>query len=333
MSSSPGSVHGSASAGWAVVTASGIVQSRCGRRIDGKPPAACSAWRLSRPGMRGWRPCYACGSDQVPRTGPGIIALDATYLSCGPLIASRVSASADMHLRLTSGHSGFGPAACRGRSAAMAVWSRRGPRRRSRRVSSMRWLEVRRHSHTKKGTAGGRGSHLSAQGVALARLVGGSLGPFAYVVTSASPRAVETAVAMGFAVDDMVELPSGYVPGEVEHHDQCAGRGPTSATPSCSDARAGSPWSPRSTGASGHMWCRPCRWRRRARAVPRRRHRAGAGGLPAGCRPWAVGAPFGHCDGARSASTTAGSLAFSSTGRRRRAELAQHAPYPHEPSR
>src|SRR6266511_581768 len=68
--------------------------------------------------------------------------------------------------------------------------------------------------------AGGRGSHLSAQGVALARLVGESLRPFAWVVTSASPRALETAVAMGVAVDDTVELPSGYVPGEVEHHDQ-----------------------------------------------------------------------------------------------------------------
>ena len=84
----------------------------------------------------------------------------------------------------------------------------------------MRWLEVRRHSLTKKGSARGRGSHLSAEGVVLARLVGASLGPFASVVASASPRAVETAVAMGFAVDDTVELPSGYVPGEVDHHDQ-----------------------------------------------------------------------------------------------------------------
>jgi broad specificity phosphatase PhoE len=84
----------------------------------------------------------------------------------------------------------------------------------------MRWLEVRRHSLTKNGAARGRGSHLSAEGVALARLVGESLGPFARVVTSASPRAIETAVAMGFAVDDTVELPSGYVPGEVAHHDQ-----------------------------------------------------------------------------------------------------------------
>jgi hypothetical protein len=66
MNSSPGTAHGSASAGWAVVTASGIVQSRCGRRMDGKPPTACPAWRLSRPGMSAWRPCFACGSGQVP---------------------------------------------------------------------------------------------------------------------------------------------------------------------------------------------------------------------------------------------------------------------------
>ena len=84
----------------------------------------------------------------------------------------------------------------------------------------MRWLEVRRHSLTRKGTARGHGSHLSAEGVALARKVGESMGPFAYVVTSVSPRAIETAIAMGFAVDDTIELPSGYVPGEVDHHDQ-----------------------------------------------------------------------------------------------------------------
>lgn len=82
------------------------------------------------------------------------------------------------------------------------------------------WLEVRRHSLTKKGAARGRGSHLSAQGVALARTVGAELDPVAYVVTSHSPRAIETAIAMGFAVDDTFELPTGYVPGAVGHHDQ-----------------------------------------------------------------------------------------------------------------
>jgi broad specificity phosphatase PhoE len=83
-----------------------------------------------------------------------------------------------------------------------------------------RHLEVRRHSLTKKDEARGRGSHLSAEGVALARAVGGRLGQFARVVTSPLPRAIETAVAMGYAVDDLVDLPSGYVPGEVEHHAQ-----------------------------------------------------------------------------------------------------------------
>jgi broad specificity phosphatase PhoE len=84
----------------------------------------------------------------------------------------------------------------------------------------MRWLEVRRHSVTKKGPARGRGSHLSPQGVALARAVGAELGPIAYVLASAAPRAIETAVAMGVAVDDTVDLPSGYVPGEVDFHEQ-----------------------------------------------------------------------------------------------------------------
>ncbi|GII93380.1 histidine phosphatase family protein [Sinosporangium siamense] len=84
----------------------------------------------------------------------------------------------------------------------------------------MRWLDVRRHSLTKKGTARGRGSHLSADGVALARLIGAGAGPYERVVTSSSPRAVETAVAMGFAVDDTVEMPSGYVEGVIPKHAQ-----------------------------------------------------------------------------------------------------------------
>jgi broad specificity phosphatase PhoE len=84
----------------------------------------------------------------------------------------------------------------------------------------MRWLEVRRHSLTKMGERRGSGSHLSAQGVALARAVGAELGAFAYVLTSTSPRTIETAVAMGYAVDETAELPDGYVPGEVNHHDQ-----------------------------------------------------------------------------------------------------------------
>jgi broad specificity phosphatase PhoE len=84
----------------------------------------------------------------------------------------------------------------------------------------VRWLEVRRHSLTKKGESRGRGSDLSAEGVALARAIGAPPGSFARVGSSPLPRAIETAIAMGFAVDELIDLPSGYVPGEVAHHDQ-----------------------------------------------------------------------------------------------------------------
>jgi broad specificity phosphatase PhoE len=85
----------------------------------------------------------------------------------------------------------------------------------------VRWLEIRRHSFTKKGPGRGSGSDLSSEGVALARQIGAALGPFARVATSPLPRAVETAIAMGHAVDELIDLPSGYVPG-VAHHDQWA---------------------------------------------------------------------------------------------------------------
>src|SRR5215469_1847022 len=97
-----------------------------------------------------------------------------------------------------------------------ASWSRHGLVR----VRVMRWVEVRRHSLTKKGPARGRGSDLSPQGVALARVIGAQLGAVAYLATSRAPRAIETAIAMGFAVDETLDLPTGYVLGEVGHHDQ-----------------------------------------------------------------------------------------------------------------
>jgi broad specificity phosphatase PhoE len=164
----------------------------------------------------------------------------------------------------------------------------------------MRWLEVRRHSLTSKGAARGRGSHLSAPGVALARLVGGSLGPFATGVTSASPRAVETAVAMGFAVDDTAELPSGYVAGEVEQHEQWRWPRPYRRYAELI-ARAG--------GLAAVAEAHRILWTRVVAAVP---EGAGAlvvchgGGIEPGlvaCLPDADhgswGAPFGPCDGAR----------------------------------
>ena len=61
----------------------------------------------------------------------------------------------------------------------------------------MKTLEVRRHSARKLSG----GSHLSQEGVDYARKLGATLGPYAQVVTSVVPRARETAIAMGFAVD------------------------------------------------------------------------------------------------------------------------------------
>lgn len=59
-------------------------------------------------------------------------------------------------------------------------------------------IEVRRHSRRGRG-----GQRLTQWGVALAREVGEHCGPFDRVVTSPLARCVETAVAMGFAVDEV----------------------------------------------------------------------------------------------------------------------------------
>jgi broad specificity phosphatase PhoE len=75
----------------------------------------------------------------------------------------------------------------------------------------MKTLEIRRHSIRSV-----PGDHLNQSGVTLARRVGENLGPFDRVVTSTRPRAFETAIAMGFAVDEQVELMSTYG-NDVEH--------------------------------------------------------------------------------------------------------------------
>jgi len=69
----------------------------------------------------------------------------------------------------------------------------------------MKILEIRRHSIRSQ-----PGDHLNQSGVTLARLVGQSTGPFDRVVTSTLPRAFETAIAMGFAVDEQSDLMSTY---------------------------------------------------------------------------------------------------------------------------
>ena len=69
----------------------------------------------------------------------------------------------------------------------------------------MKTIEIRRHSVRSMS-----GDHLNQNGVDLARMVGENLGPFDRVVTSTLPRAFETAIAMGFAVDEQNELMSTY---------------------------------------------------------------------------------------------------------------------------
>ena len=69
----------------------------------------------------------------------------------------------------------------------------------------MKTLEIRRHSIRDLA-----GDHLNQAGVTLARLIGQNIGPFDRVVTSTMPRAFETAIAMGFAVDEQEEMLNTY---------------------------------------------------------------------------------------------------------------------------
>ena len=69
----------------------------------------------------------------------------------------------------------------------------------------MKILEIRRHSIRSP-----LGDHLNQTGVTLARLIGQNIGPFDRVITSTHPRAFETAIAMGFAVDEQNEFMSTY---------------------------------------------------------------------------------------------------------------------------
>jgi len=69
----------------------------------------------------------------------------------------------------------------------------------------MKTIEVRRHSIRERAS-----QDLSQQGLALARMIGAETGPFQHVVTSTVPRAYQTAVAMGFHVDEQVDLLNTY---------------------------------------------------------------------------------------------------------------------------
>jgi hypothetical protein len=65
----------------------------------------------------------------------------------------------------------------------------------------MKTIEIRRHS-----IRANPGQNLSQPGVTLARLVSESMGKFERVVTSNAPRAFQTAIAMGFAVDETADV-------------------------------------------------------------------------------------------------------------------------------
>jgi hypothetical protein len=60
-------------------------------------------------------------------------------------------------------------------------------------------LDVRRHTMRRK-----PGAHLSKAGIELAKFVARGSVPYRLVVTSEIPRAIETAIAMGFEVDELV---------------------------------------------------------------------------------------------------------------------------------
>lgn len=64
----------------------------------------------------------------------------------------------------------------------------------------MRYVELRRHT-----LRDADNPHISQAGLDLARRVGRTLGPFVRVVTSPAPRCIETAIAMGFAPDELYE--------------------------------------------------------------------------------------------------------------------------------
>jgi broad specificity phosphatase PhoE len=94
----------------------------------------------------------------------------------------------------------------------------------------MRTLEVRRHSLTKKGSERGAGSYLSPEGVRLARHIGESIGPFELVIATPVPRTGETAIALGFAVDEVVDVDlDDAFWEEVGRHDHWAWEDPFSS--------------------------------------------------------------------------------------------------------
>ncbi len=74
---------------------------------------------------------------------------------------------------------------------------------------SMRILDVRRHTMREK-----PGAHLSEDGIKLAEFIGNISDSYDLVVTSTIPRAIETAIAMGYEVHQTIDA-LGHLPGVV----------------------------------------------------------------------------------------------------------------------
>lgn len=64
----------------------------------------------------------------------------------------------------------------------------------------MRYLELRRHTLRESDNP-----HISQAGIELARRASAGIGPFARIISSPSPRCIETAIAMGYAPDEFYE--------------------------------------------------------------------------------------------------------------------------------
>ena len=88
-------------------------------------------------------------------------------------------------------------------------------------MGTVRHLEVRRHVARSKPS-----EHLTQKGIRIARAAGETMGPFERVYSSTLGRAYETAVAMGFAVDEQLETLCQWEPGfelEIAEDDTFAG--------------------------------------------------------------------------------------------------------------
>jgi hypothetical protein len=141
-----------------------------------------------------------------------------------------------------------------------------------------------------------------------------SLHPFAYVVTSASPRAIETALAMGLAVDNASTCPPVTCQEWLITINSGAGRRPTATTPICYSGQPRSPRSPRRTESSRPRIVKTVSDGAAALVIG---HGGGIESALVACLPHADhqswGAPFAHCDGLASASRATDSSASNST--------------------